>query len=407
MATPPLTAVPTQRLQIVDALRGFALLGVYWANLNVFSGLALLSGAPLAAMTASPIDAAAHFLELFLIENKFMGLFSFLFGVSFWLFLSRVNARGAPGIALYYRRIGWLLVIGMLHGWLLWCFDILRFYALWALLLPLFLRMAPRRLLGCALGAGVLLPALIAGVRAELPAAAAGADLDAATLAVFASGRYPDVLAANWRYDWHLTLSMGQIAYQASVFGRLLLGLYVARTFDLERLGRHRPLLRRALLVGAGIGVVGSSVFTGILLPGDDAAPWLMFGRRLIIEAGQLGLTLAYAAALALVALRERWRAVPNALAPLGRMALTWYLVQTLSGIWLCYGFARGPALLGRLAPHHIAGLVAGGYTVQVIVACIWLRYFRIGPAEWLWRSLTYWKWQPFKARLPGGSSQT
>jgi uncharacterized protein len=289
-------------------------------------------------------------------------------------------------------------VIGLLHGWLLWCFDILRFYALWALLLPLFVRMAPRRLLTCALCAGVLLPALVAAVRAGLPTPATGPDLDAATLAVFASGRYQDVLAANWRYDWQLTQSVGQIAYQSSVFGRLLLGLYVARTLDLDRLGRHRALLRRTLLVGAGIGIAGSSVFTGILAPDDNPAPLLAFGRRLIVEGGQLGLTLAYASGLALVALRERWQSVPNALAPIGRMALTWYLAQTLFGIWLCYGFARGPALLGKLAPHTIAVLVAAGYGVQVIVASIWMRFFRFGPAEWLWRSLTYWKWQPFRA---------
>lgn len=387
------------RLEFVDSLRGFALFGVFWANLLIFSGIGYMTDEQRASSFRGRLDTVAYLFERFFVENKFMGLFSLLFGISFWLFLSRVRDRGTSATALFYRRIFWLFAIGAIHGWLLWCFDILRFYALWAVLLPLFVRTAPRRLFGIALAASVLLPALVAAVEAGLthPAAAA-TDYDAMALAAFGRGSYGEVLKANWRYDWYLTLDVGQIAYQVAVFGRLILGLYVARTLDLGNLGAHRSLLRTVLLVGGLVGVAGSTIFAGRLLTDAAGNPWLAFGRRLLVEGGQLGLTLAYASALALAFLAARWRRVVRLLAPMGRMALTWYLLQTLFGIWLFYGFAHGPALMGKAGPAALAAVAVAGYVVQVVLARVWMTRFRFGPAEWCWRSLTYGRAQPFVA---------
>src|SRR5262245_1816148 len=181
----------------------------------------------LAALLGGPLDGPASYVEQFFIENKFMGLFSFLFGISFWLFLERVRSRSSAPLTLFYRRIFWLFVIGAVHGWLFWCFDILRFYALWAILLPLFVPVAPRRLLAVALVTAVLVPAMVSGANTWLGDSDANPfDYDAMALAAFSSGTFRQFLAANWRYDWYLTLDIGQIGYQVAVFGRLLLGLY-------------------------------------------------------------------------------------------------------------------------------------------------------------------------------------
>ena len=386
------------RLEFVDSLRGFALFGVFWANLLIFSGIGYLTEEQRTSLFRGRLDTLAYFLERFFVENKFMGLFSLLFGVSFWLFLSRVGGRAASATALFYRRIFWLFAIGAIHGWLLWCFDILRFYALWAVLLPLFVRTAPRRLLGTALVTGVLLPALVAGAKAGLPhPVTATTDYDSMALTAFSGGSYGEVLKANWRYDWYLTLEIDQIAYQVAVFGRLILGLYVARTFNLGDLRGYRALLRRVLLAGGLVGVVGSSIFAGRLLTGAPHNPWLAFSRRLLVEGGQLGLTLTYASALALAFLVARWRRVVRLLAPMGRMALTWYLLQTIFGVWLFYGFAHGPALMGKAGPAGLAAVAVIGYVVQVVLARAWMMRYRFGPAEWCWRSLTYGKVQPFR----------
>jgi uncharacterized protein len=387
------------RLEFVDSLRGFALLGVFWANLLIFAGLEYMHADQRAALFGSPLDRLASLFERFFIENKFMGLFSFLFGISFWLFWDRAQRGGASAPRLFYRRIFWLFVIGAIHGWLFWCFDILRFYALWAVLLPLFLRTSPRRLLRIALATGVLVPALFTALDAALgkpPAAAI--DFDAMALRAFSNGSYREVLTANWRYDWHLTNSVSQISYQVAIFGRLLLGLCVARAVDLGQLDRVRPLLRRVLIGGGLAGLVGSTIFAARLMP-SGGNPVLSFIRHLVIEGGQLGLTLAYASALALAFLVPRWRRGIRLLAPIGQMALTWYLFQTAFGIWMFYGFAHGPALMGKLGPASLAALALVGFGVQVALARAWMSRFHFGPAEWCWRSLTYAAVQPFSKR--------
>ena len=280
----------------------------------------------------------------------------------------------------------------------MWCFDVLRFYALWAMLLPFRVRTPTRWLLASRRG-GVnhIVPAVVAGLN--VPGAPAPArlalDIDARTLAAFSAGTYRDVLRANWRYDWYLTLSVGQIAYQVAVFGRLLLGLYVARTFDLGNLAPHGHLLRRILAIGGIAGAAGSVVFASDLLSGTGG-PALAFLRRFLVESGNLGFTLAFASGLALLFLRggaiQRGLRV---LAPVGRMALTWYLLQTAAGIWVFYGFARGPAAMGQVPPSTLLAVLFGGFAVQILAAHAWVTRFRFGPAEWLWRGLTYGKLPP------------
>ena len=93
-----------------------------------------------------------------------------------------------------------------------------------------------------------------------------------------------------------------------------------------------------------------------------------------------------------------RWEHAVRSLAPVGQMALTFYLLQTVFGIWLFYGFMPGPHLMGKVGPALIALISVVGYSVQVGLAQAWMRRFRFGPAEWLWRTLTYGQVQPLKA---------
>jgi uncharacterized protein len=142
---------------------------------------------------------------------------------------------------------------------------------------------------------------------------------------------------------------------------------------------------------------VGNTIFASDLPASGTVSPFLSFIQRLLVESGHLGLTLFYAAGLALAFLTTRLNPVIRLLAPLGRMALTWYLLQTVFGIWLFYGFATGPALMGKVGPASLTTMAFVGFLVQVLGARIWLSRFRFGPAEWLWRTLTYWKIQPLR----------
>jgi uncharacterized protein len=289
-------------------------------------------------------------------------------------------------------------VIGAAHAWLFWLWDILRFYALWGLLLPLFLRVPKRALLGVALFSAVLAPALIGGLRSVLMEPAAGrAALNALALGTFSSAPYAEVLRVNWLYDWDVTLSVGQIAYQVAVFGRLLLGLYAARLSLHVDLRRHRRLFRALLIWGAAAGIACNILIAGHYLDAPAAGRFLLpAGRRFVAQTGYLALTLAYASALALL-FQTSWRRYLLVFAPVGRMALTCYLLQTLFGLWLFYGFMPGPGLMGKVGPVWLVLVWLGGYAIQVWLASLWLRRFRYGPAEWLWRSLTYWKIQPLR----------
>jgi uncharacterized protein len=387
----------TERLPFIDSLRGFALFGVFGANLMIFSGYTYMTEERQASLTTSVLGKAVHLFEAFFVENKFIGLFSVLFGISFWLFLDRVRARSRSATTLFYRRIGWLFLFGALHGWLLWCFDVLRFYALWAILLPLFARMPLRRLLVAALSAGIFIPAVISGLRGVWPRPADRAAVhDALALEAFSNGGYVEMLSANWTYDWYLTNDLGQAGYQTAVFGRLLVGLFLARALRVGDLGSHRTALRRAVLAGAAVGVVGNGMFVGQVLRGANGF-FRPFLRRMTIESGFLGLTLAMAAGLAILFIDERGKGYVRMLAPLGQMALTFYLAQTLIGLWLFYGFMPGPHLMGKVGPASIAGIWLLGYGAQVGLAHLWMQRFRFGPAEWLWRSLTYWTLQPIR----------
>lgn len=301
---------------------------------------------------------------------------------------------------LFYRRIAWLFVVGAAHAWLFWLWDILRFYALWGLLLPLFLRVSNRVLLGTALFSAVLAPALIGGLRSLLmEPAGSRAALNALALETFSSGAYAEVLRVNWLYDWDVTLSVGQIAYQVVVFGRLLLGLYAARLALHVDLRGHSKLFRTLLIGGAIVGVPCNFLIASHYLDTPAAAGGFLlpFIRRFVAQAGYLALTLAYASALALLFQKSRWRLYLLLFAPVGRMALTCYLTQTLFGLWLFYGFMPGPVLMGNVGPAWLVPAWAVGSAVQVWFASQWLRRFRFGPAEWLWRSLTYWKTQPLR----------
>jgi len=390
------------RVDFVDVLRGFALFGVFGANLLIFSGFFYMTDDARAMLPTARVDHIVDLIRLVFIENKFMGLFSFLFGVSFWLFLDRARMRGADGISLFYRRLAWLFVIGAVHAWLFWLWDILRIYAVGGLLLPLFLRVSNKVLLSLALFCAVLAPALIGGLRSLLMEPAASREaLNALALATFSSGGYGEVLHVNWVYDLNITFSVSRIPYQVAVFGRLLLGLYAARRLLHVELEQHRKLFRGLLIGGAIIGVAFNLIIALGSLDSSVAHDFVLpFSRRLIAQSGYLALTLAYASALALLFQRLRWRRYLMMFVPVGRMALTCYLFQTLLGLWLFYGFMPGPDLMGTIGPTWLVLVWVIGYLAQMWLTSVWLRHFRFGPAEWLWRSLTYWKRQSLRTHV-------
>ena len=397
-------AAGAERLSLLDALRGFALAGVLLVNLGAFTLYFYLSPEQRAALPTAGFDHWARMVLYCFVSGKFITLFSLLFGLGFAVQLMRAEQRGQDVRSLYARRLTVLLLIGTAHWLFLWWGDVLRLYAILGFGLLLFRRASPRVLLwsGLAfscLGAallGLVLNPLLEPALGALPAPAA---VNAEALRAFGGGSYADVVRQNPYFDG---LYLARNWYEPLfIFGRFLLGFWAGRMLLLHEPERNRDLLRRifawslaAGLLGNGVAVLRAYFDLAKRYPALDG-PVGNAAMELLTSTGSIGLGAAYATGFALLFLRPAWRRRLAVLAPVGRMALTNYLAQTAVGILVFYGVGLGVGprfgVPGRLVAFALI------FGTQIALSRWWLARFRFGPAEWVWRSLTYGRAQPMR----------
>jgi uncharacterized protein len=383
---------PRERVAALDVLRGFALLGVLIGNAYSLYSARSWEGPP----DRTRLDAATHFAVMLLVESKAQTLLTFLFGFGFAAQLLRAEARHEPVMGLYLRRLAVLGAIGALHV-MLWFGDVTWTYAVAGFALLLFLRASDRTLLVWAFVL-CLVPFAVASTRPVVTAAlhlAGGREaLDRARVAFLAAlhgKRFLAVVAAHLRFA---------LVFQAPLFlwyypwlvGRFLFG-YVAgrqRWFDDDG-AHHLPLFRKLLVYGL-IAALGSVALLIAFVAGVFHAHRPGLALQLIInvvrELGLLGQTAAYMAMVVLLLRRARWRRLLLLLAPAGRMPLTTYISQSVICTAIYYGWGFG--LAGKLHSAACVGLSLAIFTLQVCLCHVWLRYFRFGPLEWVWRALVY-----------------
>jgi uncharacterized protein len=381
-----------ERIEILDALRGLALFGILLANILVWSGWVMMTDGQRLELAGSDSVAWQYRFHHLLIDGKFYTIFSLLFGAGFALQLARLSRRGADGLRIYRRRVLILLAMGLVHSWLIWDGDILTLYALLGLLLPVFHKWSERNLLIAAAVMIFVVPA--AGIwlfsmmgwkpHASLyglsfaMAEALGADtsLDKAIQWL----RRDDFMGwFSWTisgtpFSWGLRLESWRIP---KVLGIMLLGMVVGRRLADGTLVEDRRLLRRVLIIGLILGVPASAAYA--LLPGQGQSNWPSL-------LGTVPMALAYAAAFVL--LWPRARAYLQHLAPVGRMALTNYLTQSIIGILLFHGIGLG--LVGYLRPLSIYATAALIFGAQLLFSRWWLDRHEQGPMEAFWRMCTY-----------------
>ena len=401
LATAPVAT--GERMDVLDAVRGVAVLGIFVINIVALSGYAFLP--PLDA-PGSQYDGRTFFVLSWLIEGKFYALFSFLFGVGFAVFVQRAAARGADPVRLFKRRLLALLLIGFVHAIFIWMGDILLTYAVIGFGLIPFLKKSDRTVLRWSvtmfLLPVVLYAAVVVGVSvvgspgaaapAEVPGAAAPAALPPIlqqAVDAFASGSYVDVVQGNVIFTMANVVRRLVLMFFPRVFGMFLLGLYVGRRGMFAELAAHRPLLVRTLIGGLLLGV--PLAYIGATLEqGGMPAPDVRGLTETIVKSISIpALALAYAAGLCL--LFETARGVMAAFAPVGRMALTNYLIHSVVGTAVFYGIGLG--LFGKVSLTVTLAAAVGVYVVQMVLSRIWLSHAQFGPAEWLWRMLTYRRW--------------
>jgi uncharacterized protein len=374
---------PSERIDAIDMLRGIALFGVLAINVVTEFRVSIFQQF-LSHGEISPIDRAVQAFLMFAIDMKAFALFSLLFGVGLAIQFDRL-AESRRRTQLLVRRLMALLAIGLLHLCLIWNGDILTEYALAGFIALPFL-FGPRRLLGFGallfLGLYLLMPVLLPpGV---FPSSLSMWHDVAEANRIYPNGGFPEVLAFRLR-ELPLLLPLHIYVFPRTI-GLFLLGAFTWRTGILQSPSTNN----RLLLCVAAIGICLGAALTFMTSNGVIAA------GRLNTSAGFLGtilLALGYGAAVITIASRERGKAWLGWAAPLGRMAFTNYLAQSLIFGWIFYGCGLG--LFGRLGAASALAIGLVVYAGQVMFSRWWLNRYRYGPVEWLWRTLMYGMLQP------------
>ena len=390
-----------KRYVILDALRGFAILGIILANYPEFS---LWTFSDPSGWTVT--DRVTRVLQTFLIDGKFYTIFSLLFGIGFSIQLA--NAGGKLNI--FYRRMTVLFIIGLLHMYLLWSGDILMLYAVCGMMLPLFRRVSTRGILMAACGS-LLLPIVLDALFGTSLADS----LEAAQWEICAGYGITRENFGTWLSEAESYRQVLQFLHQGAVermwefaiahrffkvFGLFLIGYAVGRERMYADIPANRVLLRRVLFWGLVIGISLGALYTWSSIAGH---PWGRVAHD-VTYLSVYPMGIAYAAGFCLL---FDWNPEGNGwrlLSKPGRMACTNYIGQSVIGIALFYGI--GLELGNKVGLLGTEGIALGVYAFQIAFSSFWLKHFRYGPVEWIWRMLTYGKYLPLVLKYDKSNMQ-
>ncbi|WP_238386781.1 DUF418 domain-containing protein [Natrialba swarupiae] len=390
---------PGDRIVSLDALRGFALLGILVINVWLFAMPSAVDKNPVVFGDLTGANYAAWFVSHVFFEVKFMTLFTVLFGAGIVLFTESKERKEQPALKLHYRRTILLLLIGLGHAYLLWYGDILVAYALCALLAVLARNWLPRTLAAVGL-ALLVVPSLLyvwLGTFAhEIPAEflTAWQPTDEMIRAEIDAYRGGWIDQMEYRVPTALSFQTVGFAFYTfwRVTGVMLLGMALFKMGILSN-ERSKRFYRWLLVGGAVFGL--ALILVGVWYRGyhDWAFVESVFFARQFNYWGSLLLAGAYIAGIMLWCRHRADGVVTGALAAVGRTAFSNYLLQTVLATFIFYGHGLG--LFGTLSRIELLGVVVLIWMIQVPLSVLWLRHFRFGPIEWIWRTLTYGERQP------------
>ena len=422
----PVTA--RERISSIDTLRGVAVLGILVMNIYAFAMPFIAYQNPLALGGTEWYNLGTWFVTHLFFDQKFMTIFSILFGAGLVMMATRAEERRVHYAGTWYRRNFWLLIIGALHGYLLWFGDILFHYALVGMLIYPFRHLSARKLMtvaGILLAIGMLMNYAGGNYMTQLKASGleilqlqhAGQSLteeQKATLeqweasAIFLkppeqqveedvrafTGSYLDALRHRAPTVWMMQTqaTIGFIIWR--VGGLMLLGMALMK-LDVLSAARSLTVYRKMMLVGYGLGlpVVAFSAWNLQAHTWDMLWMFRLGGLpnyigSILVAFGHIALVMTIVKVGVLQDLMARFAAV-------GRMAFTNYLMHSVVMTTIFYGYGLG--LYGQVPRLAQMTFVAAMLGFQLWFCPIWLQAFRFGPAEWLWRSLTYWRVQPMR----------
>jgi uncharacterized protein len=399
---------PAQRLESVDMVRGFALLGVLLVNIYNFGAYS--------PIWTAPIDKLAFSVMRFFFETKSWRLFSILFGFGFSLQLIRAEHRGIRFFPFYLRRLIILFLMGAANA-LFYGGDILMFYAEMGIILIAFRKLSPRVLLFLVVVLLMMFPigrfvsTYIQGPEHEAEAQVIDLKKELEEIEEkrqthpYLVGSIPEIWAVNYE-DFPPNPLNDPLDAESSLsfFAMFLLGLYIGKRRIFHDIQKHYVLIKRVCIWGLGFGFFAMScerilnMTTGYMVFREQQASLFpQLAGDFLFAYGATALSLGYAAVVTLLSQHKSWRKIVSPLGAVGRLALTVYLTQTIMFSTLFYGYGFGKAFW--LGPAAVTGYAVLFFAIQIALSNWWVKYFRFGPFEWLWRSLTYFKLQSMRKR--------
>ena len=422
----PVTAA--ERLVSLDTLRGVAVMGILVMNVYAFAMPLAAYYNPLIMGGTDALNMGTWFFTHLLFDQKFMTIFSMLYGAGVVMMMNRAEARDVPFTSVFYRRSAWLIVFGLLHGYFIWFGDILFHYALMGMIVFLFRKASPRMLITIAcimlpvtllinFGSSFYMEELQADVAAIEQMQSDGATPDEEqqqkleawleVRAVFAptaediaaevtayKGTYVEALAQRAPFVAFMQLNLTLVFVVWRVGGLMLLGMALMKLGVLSG-QRSMRFYRKMTVIGYGVGLP-LAILSAVILDAHRFDPLYVaryggipnyFGS-ILVAFGHIG-------AVLLVVKSGAFQAAVHRVAAVGRMALSNYLAHSLVMTSLFYGYGLG--LYAEVPRIWQQGFVAALIGLQLALSPWWLKHFRFGPAEWLWRSLTYGQRQPMR----------
>lgn len=390
-----------QRHIILDALRGFAILGICLANYPEFSLYSFLSEFPKQNFPTATIDLVTQWFLYIFIDGKFYTIFSLLFGLGFSIILENNIKRGANGIRIFYRRMFFLFLIGFAHLILIWSGDILMLYAIVGMTLPLFIKCQDKTLLiwaACFLVCPVIIDYICQFTKVYLSSRLVEwqwllCDRFGITEENFAYW----LRDADSYSDIHKFLLMGAVERMQEfvdgnryfkVLGLFLIGFWIGKNHMYSRLEELKPILKRLAILGLCMGLPLSVIYAWSAM---NSKPFGFGTHSLFYFLSVYATSFGYVSLFCILYLKSTKNKIWKILSYPGRMALTNYIGQSVIGVLIFYGIGLGlGADTGLVYGEFIALTV---FIFEIAFSCGWLSYFRFGPLEWIWRCLTYFRW--------------
>ena len=393
----------TERINSLDVVRGFALLGILVMNIQAFSMVGAAYMNPTAYGDLTGANYWVWYVSHLFFDQKFMTLFSALFGAGIVLMWQRAEAKGRSATGLHYRRTFWLMVFGFVHAYGVWAGDILFVYSVCALWVFWLKRRSPKALI--IIGAIVLMvsPVLMVAGGLSVPQWPQEA-VDEMMVGWQPTPEYIAEEVANYRGGWtdqarsrvRAAVGMHTGAFIFWAFwrasGLMIIGMALFKIGFFSAELSDRVYKRCIGISFLGLPILAYSVYQNF------ASGWgierFFFSMSYNYFASLL-VSLGYASAIMLICKHGLLTKVTSALANVGRMALSNYLLHTIICTTIFYGHGFG--YFGQVSRVGQILIVSGVWAFQIPFSVWWMGRLRFGPFEWLWRTLAYMKLQPMR----------